>query len=148
MASTLYAERSKTMYGPRAGLGICSASATYTFLAALVDEDVIEMVRIPAGATVLDWILDIPATGLDTGTAIVFDVGDGGSTGRFATGCVQGRSSAGAIVRPGSTGANIAGSTQYQYTAEDTIDFHVTTAPTTGVAEGVLKLTVFYTMDA
>ena len=146
MASTLYAEKSKTNYGPRAGLGLCSASGTYTFTAALVDEDVIEMVRIPAGATILDWILDIPATGLDTGTAIVFDVGDGSSTGRFATGCVQGRSSAGAIVRPGSTGS-VAGGTQYQYTAEDTIDFHVTTAPTTGVAEGVLKLTVFYTLD-
>ncbi len=149
MASTLYSDACTAYSGvqPRSGLGFCSVSGTYTFLAALVDEDVIQLVKIPAGATILDWILDIPATGLDTGTAIVFDLGDASSTGRFATGCVQGRSSAGAIVRPGSTGG-VPGSTQYAYTADDTIDFHVTTAPTTGVASGVLKLTVFYTFDA
>ena len=146
MASTFQSAKAKAGIPARTGLGICSVSGSYTFLAALVDEDVIEMVKIPAGATILDWLLDIPATGLDTGTAIVFDLGDGASTGRFATGCVQGRSSAGALVRPGSTGS-VVGATQYQYTAEDTIDFHVTTAPTTGVAEGILKLTVFYTMD-
>ena len=148
MASTLYSADCAAGSGvqPRTGLALCSVSGSYTFLAALVDEDVIQMVKIPAGATILDWILDIPATGLDTGTAIVFDLGDAGSTGRFATGCVQGRSSAGAIVRPGSAGS-VVGGTQYAYTAEDTIDFHVTTAPTTGVAEGTMKLTVFYTMD-
>ena len=146
MASTFQSAKAKAGIPARTGLGICSVSGSYTFLAALVDEDVIEMVKIPAGATILDWLLDIPATGLDTGTAIVFDLGDGASTGRFATGCVQGRSSAGALVRPGSTGS-VVGATQYQYTAEDTIDFKVKTAPTTGVAEGILKLTVFYTMD-
>lgn len=148
MASTLYSADCAVGSGvqPRAGLGICSVSGSYTFLAALVDEDVVQLVKIPKGATILDWIFDIPATGFDTQTAIVFDLGDGDSTGRFATGCIQGRSSAGAIMRPGSTGS-VVGGTQYAYAADDTIDFHVTTAPTTGVAEGTIKLTVFYTMD-
>ena len=147
MASTFQSAKAKAGIPARAGLGICSVSGSYTFLAALVDEDIIEMVKIPAGATILDWILDIPATGLDTGTAIVWCLGDGTTEARFFTGAVQGRSSAGAIVRPGDTG-KVVGSTQYQYTAEDTIDFKVKTAPTTGVAEGTMKLTVFYTMDA
>jgi hypothetical protein len=147
MASTFQSAKAKTGVPARAGLGICSVSGTYTFLAALVDEDVIEMVKIPAGATVLDFILDIPATGLDTGTAIVWALGDGDSEARYMTGAVQGRSSAGAIVRAGSTGA-VVGSSQLQYAAEDTIDFKVKTAPTTGVAVGTMKRTVFYTMDA
>jgi len=147
MASTFQSAKAKTGIPARAGLGICSVSGSYTFLAALVDEDIIEMVKIPAGATILDWILDIPATGLDTGTAIVWALGDGTTEARYVTGAVQGRSSAGALVRPGSTGS-VVGSSQFKYTAEDTIDFKVKTAPTTGVAEGTMKLTVFYTMDA
>jgi hypothetical protein len=148
MASTLYSDDCTPYSGiqPRAGIGFCTASATYTFLAALVINDVIQMVKIPAGAVILDWILDIPASGFDTGTAVVWGLGDGDTPGRFATACVQGRSSAGAIVRPSSTGS-VPGSTQYQYAAEDTIDLKVTTGPTTGVASGTLKLTVFYTFD-
>jgi hypothetical protein len=147
MASTFQSDNVKNGKPARAGLAAGSVSGQYTFLAALVDEDIIEMVKIPAGATILDWILDIPATGLDTATAIVWCLGDGTTEARFVTGAVQGRSSAGALVRPGSTGS-VVGATQYQYTAEDTIDFKVKTAPTTGVAEGTMKLTVFYTMDA
>jgi hypothetical protein len=146
MASTFQSAKAKAGIPARAGIGICSVSGEYTFLAALVDEDIIEMVKIPAGATILDWVLDIPATGLDTGTAIVWCLGDGTTEDRFFTGAVQGRSSAGAIVGPGSTGF-VLGSTQYKYTAEDTIDFKVKTAPTTGVASGTMKLTVLYTMD-
>jgi len=146
MASTFQSDNVKNGKPARAGLAAGSVSGQYTFLAALVDEDIVQMVKIPAGATVTDWILDIPATGLDTGTAIVWALGDGGSEARFVTGAVQGRSSAGAIVRLGSTGS-VVGSSQYKYAAEDTIDFKVKTAPTTGVAEGILKLTVFYTMD-
>ena len=149
MASTLYSTDCGLYDGvqPKSGIGFCSVSATYTFLAALVINDVIRMVKIPAGATILDWILDIPASGFDTQATVVWQMGDGDSTGRFATGCVQGRSSAGAIVRPGSTGTVI-GSTQYQYTAEDTIDIKITTGPGVGVASGTVKLTVFYTLDA
>lgn len=148
MASTLYSPSCTANSGiqPRAGIGFCTVSDTYTFLAALVINDVIQMVKIPKGAIILDWILDIPSSGFDTGTAVVFGVGDGTTPGRFATGCVQGRSSTGAIVRPSSTGS-VPGSTQYAYTADDTIDVKITTGPTTGVASGTMKLTVFYTFD-
>ena len=148
MASTLYSADCTAGSGiqPRSGIGFCTVSGEYTFLAALVINDVIQLVKIPAGAIILDWILDIPASGFDTGTAVVWGLGDGTTPGRFATACIQGRSSAGAIVRPSSTGS-VPGSTQYEYTADDTIDLKVTTGPTTGVASGTLKLTVFYTFD-
>jgi hypothetical protein len=154
MAVTYYSPdcRSGNNVVPRAGIGICSVSGAFNIATvgegggvAFIDEDVLQLVKIPAGATILDWILDLPP--LESSTGLVWDLGDADSTGRFATGCVQGRSGAGAIVRPGSTGA-VVGGTQYAYTVDDTIDFHVTTvASGTPVTSGIIKLTVFYTFD-
>jgi hypothetical protein len=51
---------------PRANLGLCSVSGTYSPTTILLTADVIHMVKIPAGATVLDVILDAD-TNLDAG---------------------------------------------------------------------------------
>jgi len=150
MATTYYSPDCKAGNNviPRAGAGLCSVSGQFNIATdgggvAFVDEDVVQMVKIPAGATVLEIIMDVPP--LDTSTGLVWAVGDGDSAERYMTGQTAGRSSAGGVARLG-----VAGSSQYaSYTADDTIDFHVTTvASGTAAVTGILKMTVIYTFDA
>src|SRR3989304_9872974 len=126
---------------PGAGLGLCSISGSYTMLAAFLDEDIVHLVKIPAGATILELILDVPPL---TGQAdVTWDLGDGTDSGRFISGGPAGRSSAGAIVR-----TTVVGSSQYKYTAENTIQFKIKTVPgATAVTAATIKLTALYTMD-
>ncbi len=126
---------------PRAGLGLCSVSGSYTMLAAFLDEDVVNLVTVPKGATVLEVILDVPP--LTDQADVTWDLGDADTTGRFISGGTAGRSSAGAIVR-----LTVVGSSQYAYTADTMIQFQIKTVPgATAVTDGVIKLTVIYTMD-
>lgn len=135
------------LYGgvqPRSGIGFCTVSGHYD-LSATVDietADVIQLVKIPKGATVLDLILDVPV--IDTGTAIVWGLGDDGSPSRYiAAEATMGRVGAGGIKR-----LTVAGSSQYAYTADNTIDMIFGTGAATATATtGIIKLTVFYTFD-
>jgi len=155
MAVTYYSPdcRSGNNVVPRARLGMCSVSGAFNIETvgegggvAFVDEDVVQMVKIPAGATILDFVVDVPP--LESSTALRWSLGDGDSESRFVLNSSVGISSAGGIVRPGSTGG-VVGSTQYAYAADDTIDFKIkTVASGTPVTTGIIKLTVFYTMDA
>ena len=132
---------------PRAGLGLCSVSGAFNIATVgegggttLVINDVIQMVKVPIGAVVLDLILD--CADIDASTTITLSVGDGDSTARYIAASTVGR--AGGIVR-----LSVTGSTQTAYTVEDTIDILVAAAATsTAVTTGIIKLTVFYTMDA
>lgn len=121
--------------------GVNSVSATYTLTAALALNDVIQMVKIPAGARILQVLL--AADDLDTGgsPAIVLDVGDGGDTDRFIDGATIGQSG-------GVAALNSQVGFDYTYTADDTIDVLVQVAPATGATSGVdVHLTVFYTQS-
>ena len=120
--------------------GVLAVVGTYALGAALALNDVIQMVTVPAGATILDVLLAV--TDLDTGgsPAIVLTVGDGGDTDRFVTASTVGQ--AGGVARlNATTGAG------YKYTAKDTIDVLVSTGPATGATSGTVSLTVLYTMD-
>ena len=126
---------------PRAGIGLCSVSGSYTMLAAFLDEDIVHLVKMPKGATLLDLILDVPA--LTDQADVTWDLGDSDSSGRFITGGTAGQSSTGAIVR-----LTLVGSSQYAYTADNTIQFKIKTVPgATAVTDGTIKLTAIYTMD-
>lgn len=143
MASLFYGDLCAAGSGiqPRAGLGVCSVTGTYTFSAAWVDEDVCQLVPIPAGATILDVIMAVPA--LTDQADAVWAVGDGDGAERFITGATAGQSSAGGVVR-----LNAPLGHNYKYTVDDTIDFHITTVPgATAVTDGDISLTVIYTMD-
>jgi hypothetical protein len=119
--------------------------STYTLAAALALNDVIQMVKVPAGATILEAILS--TTDLDTGgsPAIVLDLGDGSDTDRFIDGATIGQ--AGGVARLGS---GIATNTHanYNYAAEDTIDVLVQVGPATGATSGTIALALAYTLQS
>lgn len=102
---------------------------------AFVINDVVQMVKVQSGTVILGVYLSVDF--LDTGTAIVTAVGDGIDDDRFLSGLTIGRSSA-----VGSSSALLHGGHLYQYTADDTIDFKVTTAATVASVTGKIRLSV------
>jgi hypothetical protein len=133
---------------PRAGLGITSITGTYSLPATndLDTNDCIKMVNIPAGATILDVIVDIPSGGLDTSTGVSWTLGDTDATDdldRYITTSTVGRSSAGGIVR-----MNNAAGHGYKFAADGTIDITISAGASTNTTTGDIIVTVFYTMDA
>lgn len=110
----------------------------YSLAAALALNDVIQMVRVPAGARVTD--LSLAATDLDTGgsPAITLSVGDGGATARYISASTIGQ--AGGIAN----GISVATGFGYLYTAEDTIDVLVAAGPAIGATSGTVRLAVTY----
>lgn len=98
--------------------------------------DVLQMVRVPSGARILDvWLISDALTG---GNYTV-TVGDGNSAARYF-----------GSLSPGST-SSVNKMTQaagfvYSYSADDTVDITIGTV-TTATAAGVLRLMVKYTMD-
>ena len=142
MASTFKSNLVKS--NRRAGVGVGSQEivifATYSVTAALVVNDVIQMVPVPAGATITGVTLG--STDLDTGgsAAIVLDVGDGGGTDRFIDGATVGQAG-------GSTATLAVAGFGYTYAAADTIDVLVQVAPTTGATSGTISLRVAYVLS-
>lgn len=120
--------------------GVLAVVGTYVLSAALALNDVIQMVKVPQGATILNVIL--AATDLDTGgsPAIALTVGDGSDADRFITSSTVGQAG-------GIASLNAAAGAGYKYTATDTIDVTVATGPATGATSGTVTLTVLYTMD-
>lgn len=119
--------------------GVTQASASFALTAALALNDVVRMVKVPRGATVLDVVL--ATTDLDTGSpAIVLDVGDGDDADRFVDGATIGQG--GGVARMN----NPAGA-RHAYAADDTVDVLVATAPGTGATSGTITLSVLYTME-
>lgn len=109
---------------------------------AFVDEDKVEMVKVPVGARIKDVILKVPA--LDSSTGIVVQVGIGGDLDKFITAATVGRSSTAGLQR-----MNNPDGVDYVFTAEDTIDFHVeTVASGTPVTSGTIILEVVYSLQA
>lgn len=101
---------------------------------AWAQDDVVQMVKIPAGATVMDCILE---TG-SLGSNVLASVGDGlgGTTARYIT--AQSVASA-AVLRKNAVAA---AGVPFTYSAEDTIDVVLSNAnPTDNIA---IRLDVFY----
>ena len=107
---------------------------------AFVINDVVQMIKVQSGTVITSVYLSVDF--LDTGTAIVTAVGDGNDDDRFLTGLTIGRSSA-----SGASGAMAHTGHLYQYTADDTIDFKVTTAATVGSTTGKIRLSVRMTQQ-
>ncbi len=99
--------------------------------------DVIQMLRVPSGACVLDvWFI----TDQLSGGNYTVTVGDGNTANRYFASLSTGSTSG--INKMTLVGAAVG----YSYSAEDTIDITVSTV-TTATASGVLRLCVKYTMD-
>lgn len=143
MASTFTTSKVAATVQPRSGVGPHWVFGTYTVAAALVVNDIVQCVQVPVGATIMEVILNV--TDLDTSTGLVLAVGDGGDDDRFIKGSTIGQT--GGTVRLGSGIVDNA-CNQYTYTADDTIDVKVTTAPTTGATSGTIGLAVSYTLQS
>jgi hypothetical protein len=124
----------------REGLDLTAVFATHAVgTGELEAADVIQMVKIPKGATIQEVILsstDIDVHGTPT---VALSVGDASSATRFISSSAIGE--AGGVARLD----QLAG-LNYEYTADDTIDIEVTTAAETAAA-GTINLAVIYTMN-
>ena len=140
--ATLTSSKVASTVQARSGVnGVIAVYATYTLTAALALNDVIQMVKVPAGATILSVKLTADDLDSNGSPAIVLDVGDGSDTDRFIDGATIGQ--AGGITAE----QNVRTGFNYEYTAEDTIDVLVQVAPATGATSGDIKLQVMYTMQ-
>lgn len=109
--------------------GVFARTTTYDVAAALVVNDVIQAIPVFAGETVLQ--VEVRASDLDSATALTLDVGDGDDDARFLAADTVGQAG----------GRVVCGlALPYQYSADDTIDVHVDTAPGTGVT-GTITVT-------
>jgi len=125
---------------PRADLGFGTVSDSYTVEATLLTADVFHMVKVPAGATVLDVILDVSDLDATTGDELILSVGYTGALEAFISQATVGQ--AGGIVR-----LSVPGGSQKHFAAEDTIQVSATAGAEEAQATGTIKLTVLYTMD-
>jgi hypothetical protein len=142
MATTFTSNYAASTYfaaGHGFGNNLKAATGSYALTAALVVDDIIQMVKVPAGATVLDVLVKVPDLDSGGSPAITLDVGYGGDDDYWIAAATTGQ--AGGLVR-----ATATTTVPLAFTAEDTIDIHVDTAPQTGATTGTLYLTVFYTM--
>lgn len=139
MASTLTSSQVATSVIQKTYPDTIVVQGTYALSAAFVVNDVVQMVKIPKNAVIDEVILG--SDDLDTGgaPAIVLAVGDGTTADRFITGSTVAQG--GGFARLG-----VVAGMGYTYTADDTIDIKVTTAPHTGTTSGTVSLTVIYHM--
>lgn len=136
--ATLTTSKVASTVQARAGIDITSVTGSYSVSSNLAANDVIQMVKIPAGATVLEIIASASASIGATATA---EIGDGSDTDRFVTSGTFGQGAASL------TRLNAATGNGYTYTAEDTIDIKILTmaTPATGAT---ITLTAIYTMQS
>lgn len=126
-------------------MGVVSVSAKYTILAVLATGDIIEMVKIPKGAVILDLVLT--AEDLSTGADIILNVGDGGDIDRFIDSSTIAQAGGVARLGAGVAAAALDGAAYFTYAADDTIDVQVE-AGGTATATGDITLSVLYSMQA
>lgn len=147
MATTYYSDRTKAVaagntstYPPARGdgRGFVNQAFSFTVETALVVNDVIQLVKVPAGATILDLV--VISGGTQSGSDSVFQVGDGSDTDRYIT------TAGGIIMRSGGgmVRLNAFAGINYNYTNEDTIDLLLSTVGTGQTTGGYVKGWVNY----
>lgn len=120
----------------RAGVQTITQTSNYTVVTNLTTADTIQMLKIPAGATIQEVIFSATASVGSTGS---LSVGDGGATARFLASAAY---TAAALNRLG-----VAAGHGYVYTAADTIDVTAVSIATP-VTGAILTLTVIYTLQS
>ena len=120
---------------PRATrVGLTTITEVYSLTTTLSAGDVIQMVKVPKGATPVY----VAVTGNSTGVTTV-TVGDGIDPNRF----IDGYATSAAAVQQAINVAYV----PYTYTADDTIDIVVSAASIATVG-GFITMTAIFTMDA
>lgn len=119
---------------------VYKAYGSYTITTAFVLNDVIEMVRVPAGARITG--VTLKTSDLDTSTGIVLDVGDSGARDRLIDGATIGQTGGTSTALVSSTG------NFYKYTTETVITVLVQVAATgTAATSGTIELAVEYILQ-
>ena len=132
--ATLVAAKAASGIQPKGlRVGVNTVVSTYSVGAALSVGDVIQMVKVPAGATVT-----YVAVSSGSGQGVV-NVGDGVSTSRYMSSYLN---SANAPLTPISTAY-----APYTYSTDDTIDITVSLV-STGAATGGFNMVVIFSLDA
>tara|TARA_R100000781_G_scaffold33714_1_gene24441 strand:+ start:586 stop:996 length:411 start_codon:yes stop_codon:yes gene_type:complete len=116
---------------PDGNLGV--RYAKYSVTAAPNTSDVYQMVDVFAGETVHD--VKIKSSDLDTGTDLVYGVGDGGDTDKYIAASTAGQG--------GTADEMDADVAPVTYTSDDTIDIIVEVDPAGDVATGTLEMWVY-----
>lgn len=125
----------------RGEIKVCSS---FALSAALVLNDVVQMVTLPVGATVTSVLLSTD-TALDTNASstIAYSVGDGGSATRYISAKAQGNN-----IPLAPYAMDQAAGHQFVITSStNVIQVKVSTGPATGATTGTMRLTVGYSMD-
>lgn len=120
----------------KAGIGVHYVVGKYTFAELIPASTVIQMVKVPAGATVFDVAVHTPD--LDSSTNVTYSVGDGDSANRYINASTKGQT--------GGTARSDRVAPIRKYDTEDTIDITMGAADTT-TTSGVIYCTVGYTMN-
>tara|TARA_Y100001937_G_scaffold81378_1_gene110063 strand:- start:3106 stop:3549 length:444 start_codon:yes stop_codon:yes gene_type:complete len=127
---------------PSGNLGV--RQATYNVTAALAGSDIVQMLDVFKGETVVGVVLT--TTDLDTGgsPAIVLDVGYGGAAASLIDGSTigQGGGTASSFAIGNATHGSTA-TAPVAFTADDTIDVTVQVAPQTGATSGTITMYLF-----
>lgn len=134
--ATITASAAYSGVQPRAGLGVCSVFGTVE-LTSVTANDVVQMVKIPIGASILDVKISGDGAGTIVGTVTV---GDGNDADRY----MPAVSVSGAMVAQGLD--SIAGGLGYEYSADDTIDLTFS-AVSAGSGTLTLRMQALYTLD-
>ena len=112
--------------------------AVYTASASWSAGDVIQMVKVPAGAKVVD--VTVTSNTLVASGAAGWEIGDGIDTNRYAAG-----SGAATILE---TGIDLHTGLNYEYSAEDTVDVRLTSGSVSdNAASAQVKMALTYVMD-
>lgn len=141
MATTFVATKGHADYpvaAPTSGKQPVTVYSSYDITAALVINDVIQMIRVPEGATIISVTLGSDDLDTNGAPAITLDVGDGGDVDRYIAASTIAQ--AGTIPVEGILKTGFG----YTYTTEDTIDVMVKAAPATGAATGTIRLSATY----
>ena len=132
------AEVGNTDFKPPVGGGsVFTRKATFTLTSALAAADVIQMINVFKGETVLGVICT--SADLDSGSTVTFDIGDDGDDDYFVDGST--------IAQTGGTVSSLATATvaPRAYTADNTLDILVKTGPTNQL--GDVTLTAYIISD-
>ena len=132
------AEVGNTDFKPPVGGGsVFTRKATFTLTSALAAADVIQMINVFKGETVLGVICT--SADLDSGSTVTFDIGDDADPDYFVDGS--------AIAQNGTAVSSLATATvaPRAYTADNTLDILVKTGPTNQL--GDVTLTAYIISD-
>lgn len=131
---------------PSLAAGLTHSRGVYTVTAgaALVINDVIQMVKVPAGARIISTTLHTSDLDSNGTPLITLSVGDGSVTNRFINASTKGQTGGTEFIGTGLT----TGLAPYTYTVDDTIDVLVAAAPATGATTYVITLDVIFAAEA